>query len=131
MAVGKLLILLATNPAHATGVDDPRFYQYRGGDFTNRLGNVVFGFFKRLDDEELSAYHSSVMHALMAAENGEPVVWYRGRANGVAVPAITYPTGSGYCRQIHIQVTKYGVTNTFSRTGCYQNAVDNWQWKDR
>lgn len=128
MAVGKLLIILAANPVYANTADDPRFFNYRGGDFTNQLGNVVFGMFKRLDEEEMASYRASVMHALMTAENGEQVVWYNGRANGVSVPVITYPTGSGYCRQVHIQVSKYGVTKSFSRKGCYQNAVDNWTW---
>lgn len=127
--LGKLLILLSINPAYAD-INNPRFFEYRGGPVLERVLNLSFGWFKTLDQNEKSAYHSSITHAVMAAENGERVVWYRGNASGMTVPAMTYPTGGGYCRRLHIQVTKYNVTKTSGITACFDGANNRWTWKN-
>jgi len=69
----------------------------------------------------------------MSANCGEftywkAVEWYKRDASGVAVPVMTWPTGSGYCRRMHIQAIAYGVQKTLSKTACFSNASSNWQW---
>lgn len=127
MVVGKLLILMSFNSALAS-IHDPSFFEYQTGNFINRLSNITFGWFKTLDDDQLEAYHQSLYHALGYAENGEKVEWFRGDASGFTVPVMTWPTGSGYCRRLHIQAIAHGVEKTMSATACYDNAQDNWRW---
>jgi len=128
MVVGKLLTLLAINPAQASEIANPKFFEYRSGGFTNNLIDITFGWFKTLDDDQKEHYHRSLMHAVMAAENGEKGVWYKRDASGFAVPVHTWPTGSGYCRRIHIQAIAYSVEKTMAATACYNTAQDNWNW---
>lgn len=129
MAVGKLLILcLFSISVHANSVMNPKFFNYDSGSFTNTVRVITFGWFKTLDENEQHAYYSAINHALFAAENGEHVRWSQGRAWGVAMPVISWDTGGGYCRRLHIQASKYGVTKTMSRTACYQNGLDHWTW---
>lgn len=127
MVVGKLSILLATSSVYAS-VDNPQFYEYRGGVFVNRLVDISFGWFKTLDREQRDAYHQSISHAVMMAENGQKVTWYKNDASGFSVPVMTWPTGNGYCRRIHIQVIAYGVEKTMSATACFDNAHSHWRW---
>lgn len=127
MVLGKLLILLASGSVHAQ-IDNPKFFEYRSGSFTNRLVDITFGWGKRLTPYQLEAYHQSINHAVMAADNGEKVSWYRDNASGYAVPVVTWTTGSGYCRRIHIQAIAHGVEKTMVATACYDNAHDNWRW---
>jgi surface antigen len=89
---------------------------------------MSFGWFKTLDEEQKSAYDQSLYHAVMTAENGEKVSWYRNNASGFAVPVMTWPTGSGYCRHMHVQAIAYGIEKTMSATACYDNSQDNWRW---
>lgn len=128
MVAGKLLTLLVTSPALANDLNNPRFFEYRSGNFVNQIMTLSFGWFKTLDDEQKSAYDQSLYHALMSAENGEKVSWYRNDASGYAVPVVTWPTGSGYCRRMHIQAIAYGMEKTMTATACYDNAHDNWRW---
>jgi len=128
-AVGKLLILILFSiNASANDLSNPRFFEYQSGNFTNRVATIAFGLFKTLDDNEKHAYYSAINHALFYADNGEQVKWSQGRAWGLAMPAVTWSTGGGYCRRMHIQASKYGVTKTMSRTACYQNGLDHWTW---
>jgi len=129
MALGKSLILTLVISVSSTAdaLQNPRF-TFTADTFTNGIGNVVFSWFRTLDDKELAAYHSSVMQALFVAENGERVVWYQGTASGEARPLATWPTGSGYCRRIEIGVTDYDQTKNFSRTACKQNGLNSWTW---
>jgi hypothetical protein len=127
MVVGKLLILLSSNSVYAE-INDPRFFEYRSGGFSNRLMDLTFGWGKKLSPYQLEAYHQSINHAVMAADNGEKVSWYRDDASGYAVPVFTYTTGSGYCRRVHIQVIAHGLEKTIAATACYDNAQDNWRW---
>jgi surface antigen len=128
MVAGKLLILSAVNPVLATEINDPRFFEYRSGGFINRLVDQSFGWFKRLDDQESRAYHQALNHAIMMAENGQRVQWYENRASGYVVPVMTWPTGSGYCRRIHIQTIAHGVEKTMSATACFDNSDERWRW---
>jgi surface antigen len=128
MVVGKLLILLSGNLAYANTVDDPRFYSYNGTGFVNRLAEITFGWFKRLDAEQLAEYNQAVTHAVMFAENGQAVRWYRKNASGFAVPVHTWPTGSGYCRRIHIETIAFNQKKTKTATACFRNSHDNWRW---
>lgn len=128
MVVGKLLTLLAISPAAASELENPRFFEYRSGNFVNQIVTLTFGWFKTLDEDQKSAYDQALYHAVMSAENGEKVSWYRNNASGFAVPAMTWPTGSGYCRRMHIQAIAYGVEKTMAATACYDNAHDNWRW---
>jgi surface antigen len=128
MVVGKLLMLVAISPAQANTVSDPKFFEYRSGGFTNRLVDFTFGWFKTLDREQKESYHSAIHHAVMMAENGQTVTWYKNDASGMAVPVMTWPTGNGYCRRVHIQTIAYGVEKTMAATACYDNAHTNWRW---
>ena len=110
-------------------MNNPRFFDYRGGPVLGDFINMSFGWFKTLDDEEKDAYYQSITHAVMYAENGNGVEWYRGKAAGITVPVVTYPTGSGgYCRRIYIRVMAYNTVKDMHRTACFDNTSDNWRW---
>lgn len=128
MVVGKLLILLSGSAVYADSVNDPRFYSYSGSGFVNRLADVTFGWFKRLDADQLAEYNQAVTHAVMFAENGQAVRWYRKDASGYAVPVHTWPTGSGYCRRIHIETIAYSQKKTKTATACHSNTSSDWRW---
>lgn len=128
MVVGKLLILLACSSAFANDLENPRFFEYKSGGFTNRLADFTFGWFKTLNDSQKEAYNQSLTHAIMMAENGQKVTWYRDDASGYAMPVMTWPTGSGYCRRVHIQTIAYNLEKAMSATACFNNAHENWAW---
>jgi surface antigen len=121
-------MLVAISPAQANTVSNPKFFEYRSGEFANRLVDFTFGWFRTLDSEQKEAYHSTIHHAVMMAENGQRVTWYKNDASGIAVPVMTWPTGNGYCRRVHIQTIAYGVEKTMAATACYDNAHTNWRW---
>jgi hypothetical protein len=128
MVLGKLLILLTSTPALATDVNQPRFFDYRGGP---PLGDFIvfsFGWFKTLDNAQKEAYYQSINHAVMYAENGQSVSWYQGDASGMARPVVTWPNGSGYCRRIYIQAIAYNTEKTMHKTACFENPSSKWQW---
>ncbi len=127
--VGKSLILLAVSlGAGAVEADNPRFFEYRSGGFTNRLVDFTFGWFKTLDSEQKEIYHSSLNHAVMYSDNGQKVQWYHRDASGYAVPVMTWPSGNGYCRRMHIQVIAYDIEKTMSATACFDDINSRWQW---
>jgi len=128
MVVGKLSILLVTSPVSASDIHNPRFFEFSSGPFVNRLATLTFGWFKTLDDDQMEAYQQSLIHAAMISENGQTVTWYRRDASGSAVPVYTWPTGSGYCRRIHVQTIAYSMQKTQAVTACYDTAHDNWRW---
>ena len=115
--------------APAVEADNPRFFEYRSGGFTNRLIDFSFGWFKTLNNEQKESYHSAVNHAVMYADNGQPVQWYQGNASGYAVPVMTWPIGNGYCRRMHIQAIAYGVEKTMAATACLDDINNRWQWQ--
>lgn len=128
MVVGKLLILTASSPALANDINEPRFFNYRSGGFTNRLADISFGWFKTLDDEQKLAYNQAITHALLYADNGEVVRWYKSDASGMAMPSATWPSGAGYCRRIYVQAIAYGVEKTFKATACFNEVDNRWTW---
>lgn len=128
MVLGKLLILLAINPAQASDIENPRFFNYRSGSLIGQAINLSFGWFKTLDDEQKSAYYQSVTHAVMYAENGQAVEWYKNDASGYAMPVMTWPTGSGYCRRIYIQAVAYNTEKKMQKTACFDNPSTEWRW---
>lgn len=128
MVIGKLSILLLTNNALANDITQPKFYEYNSGSFVNQIATITFGWFKTLDDDQKAAYDQSLYHALMFSENGEKVAWYKSNASGYAVPVVTWPTGSGYCRRMYVQAIAYNVEKNMTATACYNNAQDNWTW---
>jgi len=128
MVVGKLSILVATSSAVADSIPDPKFFEYSGGNFANRLATVTFGWFRKLDDDQNDAYTQAISHAVMYAENGQRVDWYRGDANGYAAPVMTWPTGSGYCRRIHTEIVAFNMIKSLSQTACFSNADNRWRW---
>lgn len=127
MVAGKLLILLSS-PAIANDLSNPRFFGYSGGNFTNRLIDFSFGWFKTLDQGQLENYHNSINHAIMYAENGQKVSWYKNDASGFSVPVMTWSSGNGYCRRMHIQVIAYNTQKTRSATACFDNSSGFWTW---
>lgn len=126
MVLGKLLVL--TNLAFATDINNPRFFEYRGGPVLSEIVNLSFGWFKTLDEEQKSAYYQSITHAVMYAENGQKVEWYQGNASGYALPVMTWPNGSGYCRRMYIQAIAYNTERTMQRTACFDNPNSKWRW---
>lgn len=128
MVAGKLLILLGSNAVSANELSDPKFFEYRSGGFVNRLVDVSFGWFRTLDQDQKESYNQSLIHAVMMAENGQAVRWYRGSASGYSIPVMTWPTGNGYCRRIHVQIRAHSIEKNMSATACFDNAHENWQW---
>ena len=128
MVVGKLLILSASNTALANDIEEPRFFNYRSGGFTNQLADLSFGWFKTLNDEEKLSYNQSITQALMYADNGQIVRWYKNDASGMAVVSATWPRGAGYCRRLYIQAIAYNVEKTMKATACYEDSTDIWRW---
>lgn len=128
MVVGKCLILTASSPATANEIEEPRFFQYRGGGFANQLADITFGWFKTLDQEQKLVYNQAITHALMYADNGESVKWYKNNASGLAMPSATWPSGAGYCRRMHIQAIAYGVEKTMKATACFNDVDNRWTW---
>lgn len=128
MVVGKLLILTTSSLAYANGLEEQRFFNYSGGNFTNRIAELTFGWFKTLDQEQKVAYNNAVTHALMFADNGESVRWYKNDASGSVVPAITWPSGAGYCRRIHIHTIAHGVEKGKQATACFNEVDNRWTW---
>jgi len=120
-------MLLAASPA-AADVNNPRFFDYRSGSFGTEILNLTFGWFKTLDADQKSAYGQALTHAIMFAENGQKVEWYRNNASGIVMPAMTWPTGSGYCRRIHIQAVAHNTERTMARSVCFSNASGEWHW---
>ncbi len=121
-------MLLAANIALAGNINNPRFFEYRSESFVNEVIHISFGWFKTLSNEQKSMYSQSLTHAVMFAENGQAVEWYKDNASGYAVPVLTWPNGSGYCRRIHVQAIAHGVEKTMSQTACFDNAHTNWRW---
>lgn len=128
MVLGKLLILAATSPVLAGTIHDPKFFEYRGGSFVNELVYLTFGLFKTLSNEQKDSYNQALTHAIMFAENGDRVEWYKNDASGYSVPVMTWPTGSGYCRRIHVQAIAYNVERNMSATACFENSTSSWRW---
>lgn len=128
MVVGKLLILTTSSTVAAKEFENPRFFEYQGGSFTNRLVDLSFGWFKTLDNEQKLSYNQAMTQAVMYADNGEAVRWYKNDASGLVIPAVTFPSGSGYCRRMHIQAIAYGVEKTMRANACYDNSSDQWTW---
>ena len=112
----------------ATDINNPRFFDYRGGPVASELLNIAFGWFKTLDDDQKSAYYQSITHAVMYAENSQKGEWFQGNASGYALPVMTWPNGSGYCRRIYIQAIAYNTERTMHRTACFSNSNSSWQW---
>jgi surface antigen len=121
-------MLLVSGNVLANDIYNPKFFNYQGGTFVNHLMDVSFGWFKKLDDEEKAAHNQAITHALMYSENGQSVTWYQNKASGYSVPVMTWPSGSGYCRRLHIQVIAHGIEKTMSQTACFENAHSIWRW---
>lgn len=128
MVVGKCLILTASSPALANDINEPRFFNYRSGEWSNRLADLSFGWFKTLDNEQKIAYNQAMTHAVLYADNGQVVRWYKNDASGMAVPSATWPSGNGYCRRIYVQAIAYGVEKTLKATACLNEADNRWSW---
>jgi len=128
MVVGKLLILTASNPVYANEIENPRFFNYRSGEWTNRLVDLSFGWFKTLDDEQKLAYNQAITHAVLFSNDGEIVRWYKKNASGMAVSSATWPSGAGYCRRVYIQAIAYNIEKTMKATACLNEADNRWTW---
>lgn len=128
MVVGKFWILTVSSHTYAGDLQEPRFFEYRSGEFVNRLVELSFGWFKTLDHEQRMAYDQAITHALLYAENGQSVKWYRNGASGQAVVSATWPGGGGYCRRIYIQAIAYGVEKNMKATACFNDVDNRWTW---
>jgi surface antigen len=127
--LGKSLIILTISfNAPAVEAENPHFFKYRTSQFTDQLVEFSFGWFKTLSEEQSQAYHSALNHAVMFADNGQSVSWYKNDASGFAVPVITWPTSNGYCRRIHIQAIAYNTEKIMAATACFEDITDRWTW---
>lgn len=127
MVLGKLSILLCSTPVFGDNVNNPRFFDYNGSAFTNRLASITFGWFKTLDDDQMEQYQQSLVHAVLVADNGKSVSWYKRDASGTATPVMTWPNGDGYCRRVHISVIAYSIQKNMAATACFNYAHSNWR----
>ena len=127
MVIGKLSILAVGSNAYAYEAS-PRFFEYHANIFINRLINVSFGWNKSLSDPDKEQHYQSLTHAVNMAENGQIVRWYGDKASGYAVPVVTWPTGSGYCRRVHSQIIAYNTEKTSTATACYDQSNARWHW---
>jgi surface antigen len=93
-----------------------------------RMVEFSFGWNKKLDEAQRSAYHQSIVHALEYAENGDKVTWYKQNASGYSVPVYTWPNSNGYCRRLHLNVVAYNKQKSMAVTACYNNLDSNWTW---
>jgi|TARA_B110000977_G_C10935577_1_gene438845 surface antigen len=129
MAVGKLsILLLISSPAVSADFTNPKFFDYSSNQGTTRMLEWSFGWFKKLDPTQREAYMSSVTHALLYAETGDSVRWNVFDASGISTPVMTWPTGSGYCRRLHLTAIAYNKQQTMTVTGCYNNSSADWSW---
>jgi len=106
----------------------PRFFHYEAARFLNQIRPPSFGLFQRLSSAQVDKYQEAVIHALVAAENGETVRWMMGDAFGAVVPVLTWPTGNGYCRRVHIMVHAFDRQRIQSETACLDSVHSQWQW---
>lgn len=123
MVVGKLLILGSGSTAFAGPV-----VRYQTDPFDNYLREERFGWFKKLNEEQNAAYFQAVTHAVTAAENGEEVAWYKQNASGRAIPLVTWPNSTGYCRTLHVETIAFNRRNVRTVTACYSTATRSWRW---
>ena len=129
-ALGRSLILALaiSSSAHAENVFHPRFFDYNSNGVISRIVDFSFGWNKKLNDDQSSAYYQSIIHAVEYAENGEKVEWYRDNASGYSVPVYTWPKSDGYCRRVHLNVIAFNKQKAMSVTACYNNMASNWTW---
>jgi hypothetical protein len=131
MVVGKLCILISISTCHPVQAQDftnPKFFEYSSNHPASRVLEWSFGWYKKLNDNQKNAYMASVIHALHYAENGEQVTWYRDNASGVSTPVLTWPTGSGYCRRLHLSAIAYNKQKVMTVTACHYNSTNSWAW---
>lgn len=121
-----VILISSVSLAHSDEVESPTFYSYSGGTFTNRLVSMSFGFFRSLDDNEEDAFYQAVNQAVMYADTGQTVSWFRGQASGTATPVFTWPVNNGYCRRVHIKTYKYNRVRTQAATACFSG--NTWRW---
>jgi surface antigen len=130
MALGKSLILalLISTNALAEDAFNPKFFDYTSNSVMTRIVEFSFGWNKKLNDIQRSAYHQSIVHALEYADNGDKVKWYKNNASGYSVPVMTWQSNGGYCRRLHLSVIAHNKHKSMAITACYSNLNSNWTW---
>ena len=128
MVAGKLLILSVSSPALANDIEEPRFFEYRSGSWTNRLVDLSFGWFRTLDSEQKLSYNQAITHAVLYSDNGQPVRWYKKDASGMVLVSSTWPSGAGYCRRVYIQTIAHGLEKNTRATACLNEVDNRWTW---
>src|SRR6056300_794792 len=130
MALGKSLILalLISTNALAEDAFNPKFFDYTSNSVMTRMVEFSFGWNKKLNDIQRSAYHQSIVHALEYADNGDKVKWYKNNASGYSVPVMTWQSNGGYCRRLHLSVIAHNKHKSMAITACYSNLNSNWTW---
>ena len=129
-ALGKSLILALTisSASLADDVLNPKFFEYNSNGIVSRVVEFSFGWNKKLNKNQLIAYHQSLIHSLEYAENGEKVSWYRNNASGYSKPVMTWQTSNGYCRRLHVNAIAFNKRRSMAVTACYDNVHSNWTW---
>lgn len=87
---------------------------------------VKFGWFKKLNEDQMAMYNSSMVQALLYAETGDPVRWRTTGAKGSSVVLLTAPNGDGYCRTLYQEVFAFGKRKTGTHKYCYSNSLGTW-----
>ena len=127
-ALPRACMANAASNSHVGHGPVTNFFHYEASKFENRLAPPSFGLFKRLSTAQSEKYLESASHALSAAENGERVAWMVGDASGYAVPVLTWPTGTGFCRRLHISIRAFGEQRVRSETACLDAVHNQWRW---
>jgi hypothetical protein len=87
---------------------------------------ISFGWFKTLDDNEMSLYAMAMINAILSADNGDKVEWHSNRAMGYSMVLYTKPTGHGYCRTVYTSVYAFNQEKDKTQVFCYLNDRDRW-----
>jgi surface antigen len=106
----------------------PNYYDYGNGDAGGFLFGLARGGYYKLNGSQQAAHREAIWTSLKTAELGQRVTWRLGDVSGYVMPVATFPSSQGYCRRIHISISNAGLTNSLSKTACYENSSNSWRW---
>lgn len=123
-----LLVTSTSTNADTINIENPKFYEDINGPLLERIINVSFGWFKGLDQEQKSAYYSSLILALEEVQPGQFSRWYKNNASGTVRVAWQYPRNGSLCKRLHISLIAYDTEKNMQTTACFNDIDNRWQW---
>lgn len=123
-----LVTSISTTNAQVINIDNPRFYNDVNGPAARQIFNVSFGWFKTLDDEQKSAYYSTIAIALDEVQPGQFVRWYKNDASGFVRVAWQIPRDGSVCKRLHLETIAHGVRKNTQATACFNEVDNTWTW---